>query len=58
MEIAGATLKIPVLFEQKSVEEKKQEDLAKISLLQSAIDVSNEIIEISSDKGNQVDVEV
>ncbi len=58
MEIVGATQKIPVLFEKKSVEEKKQEDLAKISLLQSAIDVSNAIIEISSDKGNQVDVEV
>ena len=58
MEIVGSTVKIPVLFEKKSVEEKKQEDLAKISLLQSAIDVSNEIIEISRDKGNQVDVEV
>ena len=58
MEIVGATQKIPVLFEKKSAEEKKQEDLAKISLLQSAIDVSNAIIEISSDKGNQVDVEV
>jgi hypothetical protein len=58
MEIVGSTLKIPVLFEKKSVEEKKQEDLAKISLLQSAIDVSNAIIEITSDKGNQVDVEV
>ena len=58
MEIVGSTLKIPVLFEKKSVDEKKQEDLAKISLLQSAIDVSNEIIEISRDKGNQVDVEV
>ncbi len=58
MEIVGSTLNIPVLFEKKSVEEKMQEDLAKISLLQSAIDVSNEIIEISSDKGNQVDVEV
>ncbi len=58
MEIVGVTLKVPVSFEQKSVEEKKQEDLAKISLLQSAIDASNEIIENSRDKGNQVDVEV
>ena len=58
MEIVGAPLKIPILFEKKSAEEKKQEDLAKISLLQSAIDSSNEIIEISRDKGNQVDVEV
>jgi hypothetical protein len=58
MEIVESTLKIPILFEKKSAEEKKQENLAKISLLQSAIDVSNEIIEISSDKGNQVDVEV
>ncbi len=58
MEIVGSTLKIPIVFERKSVEEKKQEDLAKISLLQSAIDVSNAIIEIISDKGNQVDVEV
>ena len=58
MEIVESTLKIPVLFEKKSVEEKKQEDLAKTSLIQSAIDASNEIIEISRDKGNQVDVEV
>ncbi len=58
MEIVGSTLKIPVLFEKKSAEEKKQEDLAKISLLQSALDASNEIIEISSDKGNQVNIEV
>jgi len=58
MEIVGSTLKIPVLIEKKNVDEKKQEDLAKISLLQSAIDASNEIIEISRDKGNQVDVEV
>ncbi len=58
MEIVGSALKSPILFQAKTLEEKRQEDLAKISLLQSALDASEEIIEISPDKGNQVDIKV